>query len=375
MRIVYVLASLGVGGAERQALEIADRMARRGHSVAILVLMPVVAREWPVALPVTHLDMRKSAGSVIAGVAKAWRFLRTLKPDLIHSHSFHANMLARLLKLLLPGVKLVSTIHNVCESGRGRMLAYRLTGALAGQMTAVSAAARDRYVRAKAMNASRCCVVLNGIDIDEFAPNPARDERARAEMSAGKSFIWMATGRLVAAKDYPNMLRAFALVRTEFPETQLWIAGAPDPKMTAQGKDGSAVSVEGFAIAHGLIKEGVRLLGPRRDVAALLDAGDAFVSSSASEGMPLAVGEAMAMEKPVVANDVGGTRELVGDAGTIVPAGNSPALAAAMMAVMRQTELQRRAQGKKARRRIASAFSINDRANEWESLYRSLVAF
>ena len=63
---------------------------------------------------------------------------------------------------------------------------------------------------------------------------------------------------------------------------------------------------------------------------ALLDGADAFVSGSAWEGMPLAVGEAMAMEKPVVATDVGGVRELVGDAGVIVPAKDSEALASAM---------------------------------------------
>ena len=67
----------------------------------------------------------------------------------------------------------------------------------------------------------------------------------------------------------------------------------------------------------------MRWLGLRRDMPALLDAADGFVSGSAWEGMPLAVGEAMVMEKPIVATDVGGVRELVGDAGAIVEAKDS----------------------------------------------------
>ena len=89
----------------------------------------------------------------------------------------------------------------------------------------------------------------------------------------------------------------------------------------------------------------VRRLGLRSDIAALLDAADGFVLSSAWEGMPLAVGEAMAMAKPVVATDVGGVRELVGDAGVLVPAKNPTALAEAMVAMMKRPTEERSAMG------------------------------
>ena len=87
----------------------------------------------------------------------------------------------------------------------------------------------------------------------------------------------------------------------------------------------------------------------------------------------LAVGEAMAMAKPVVATDVGGVRELVGDAGLIVPAKDSPALADAMIATMGQSREALAATGLAARRRIADHFSIDATANLWESLYGSLI--
>jgi glycosyltransferase involved in cell wall biosynthesis len=374
MRIVYALTSLGVGGAERQALAIADRMVRRGHSVALLVLKPVVNEEWPTSLPVVHLDIGKSAGSVVAGVMRAWRFVREFRPDIVHSHSFHANILARALTVLVRGHKVICTVHNVYEGSGWRMFAYRLTDGLACRTTAVSQAAADRFIRLKAVNGRKCMVILNGIDTDEFAPDMKRRGVTRDEMEAGESFVWIATGRLVAAKDYPNMLRAFGQVRVAIPGAQLWIAGEPADAKRVKTEDGRIGTVFGFVTEHGQM-ERVRLLSLRRDVPALLDGADAFVSSSAWEGMPLAVGEAMVMEKPVVATDVGGTRELVGDAGTIVQAGDSAALAAAMIGVMQQTVEQRKASGQAARVRIVTSFSMDERADEWESLYRSVVDF
>ncbi len=118
----------------------------------------------------------------------------------------------------------------------------------------------------------------------------------------------------------------------------------------------------------------VRWLGLRRDLPALLDAADGFVSSSAWEGMPLAVGEAMAMEKQVVATDVGGVRELVGYEGRLVPPRNPVALAAAMREVMQTNVSAGIARGRESRERICSCFSMNTKPLEWERLYREALS-
>jgi len=121
------------------------------------------------------------------------------------------------------------------------------------------------------------------------------------------------------------------------------------------------------------LDDAVRWLGLRRDMPAQLDAADAFVLASAWEGMPLAVGEAMAMERPVVATDVGGVRELVGDAGLIVPARDFAALAGAMTSTMGQSGEEREEIGRSARERILRHFSVDAAADAWERLYRELL--
>ncbi len=372
MRVAYVLNSLGVGGAERQALALADHMVQRGHSVAILVLGPRLTDEWPTTIQVIHLGIRKTPVSVLSGLLRARTFLRRFRPNLLHSHSFHANIFARLLKLLFPSVKVISTVHNIYEGGWQRMFVYRMSDCLASRTTAVSQAAADRFTRLKAISKRKCLVLTNGIDAAEFTPNAKRRALTRLVRGAGKNFIWLAAGRLVPAKDFPNLLCAFRRVRAVFPDAQLWVAGAFADAVLKRTEDGKSSHISAIATERGFLKQ-VRLLGLCRDMPALFDAADAFILSSAWEGMPLAVGEAMAMEKPVVATDAGGTCELVGDAGVIVPSQDPDALAEAMLDLMRQPFGILQTLGQAARARIASHFSIDARAETWEALYRRVV--
>jgi glycosyltransferase involved in cell wall biosynthesis len=376
MRIVYVLTSLGIGGAEKQTLAVAERMKKRGHAVALLVMKPRIAEEWPSVLNTIHLDIRKTPASLFAGFWRARHFVRAFRPDLLHSHSFHANLFARCLKLLVPRLTVLSTIHNVYEGGWWRMLAYRLTGPLCRRAAAVSKAVAQRFVQLKAVSPQKCVVIANGIDVAEFVPDPERRLRVRATLKVSTEedgFIWLAAGRVTPAKDYPNLLRAFIQVRSQMPNAKLWIAGALADAEVHRAADGSESFISGISLEKDT-RERVRFLGLRRDMPALLDAADAFVSASAWEGMPLAVGEAMAMATPVVATDVGGVRELVGDSGTIVSSENSGALAKAMIVTMQRSVEEREQIGRAARERLSRHFSIEASADAWEALYRELLS-
>jgi glycosyltransferase involved in cell wall biosynthesis len=364
MRIVYVLTSLGMGGAERLALALAGRMAERGHTVTLMVLRPRLDEEWATLLDTVHLEMRRTPMSLLAALVKGRRLLLELRPDLVHSHSFHANLFARLLKPLVPAVSVMSTVHNVYEGGWRRMLAYRLTDFLSCRTVAVSQVVAERFVRLKAVPETKCVVLPNGIDTAEFAPSAERRAAMRAAMGADDEFIWLTAGRVVPAKDYQNLLRAFARVRTARADARLWVAGE------FGGAQGGRVRALAAELRLG---DAVRWLGLRRDMPALLDAVDGFVLASAWEGMPLALGEAMAMERPVVATDVGGVSELVGETGTVVPCKDSKALALAMVELMGRGVNERAASGRTGRERIRSQFSMDARADAWEALYRQAL--
>jgi glycosyltransferase involved in cell wall biosynthesis len=367
MRIAFMLTSLGIGGTERQVVALAERMRARGHTVLIVVLREWIPQEWPTQTDVIHLALRKTPLDAIRGVARAVPALRAFRPDILHCHNLHGNLLGRLLKLVFSRVRVVSTIHNIYEGGRLRMLAYRATDGLSECTVAVCEAAAQHMVECGAApKQNPCQVIPNGIDLTAFTPNEERRAEMRQKMGAADRFIWIAVGRIVVAKDYENMLRAFALTHQAEERSELWIAG-----------EGSGLYADCMlAFADELAVSGaIRWLGLRTDVNALLDAADAFVLASTWEGMPLAVGEAMAMRKPVVATDVGGVHELLGECGTLVPAMNSGLLAKAMLDVMRtSTSASCTEKCQAARRRIEEQFSMDAIADKWEQLFRSLLA-
>lgn len=360
MRIVYILNTLEIGGTERQVAALAERMAARGHAVVIVALREPGTHPISTTITAHYLEMRKSAASALRGWVRAARILRGFRPHILHSSNVHGNLLARSLKLCCPRARIVSTIHNVYEGGAARMLALRITDPLSHCSVAVSQAAADEAVGKGAVPARKCGVIANGIDPGAFTPDAARRMATRESMGAESSFIWMTAGRIVAAKDYPNLLRAFALVHSAEPEARLWIAGEGDAEYAA-----GMISI---ATQAG-VAEAIRWLGARRDMVSLLDAADGFVLGSAWEGMPLALAEAMAMEKPVVATAAGGVGELAGDCANLVAAGDAAKLAEAMLATMRRPVEAREAQGRASRERIVAQFNAENKAEEWERLY------
>jgi glycosyltransferase involved in cell wall biosynthesis len=359
MRIAFLINTLWVGGAERMVVSLSRRMAARGHQVLIVVLRDRRADDLEASVPVVHLNMGKSAGSALRGFLHARRVLREFQPGVVHSHNFHGNLMARLLRLAGVRAPIVSTIHNVREGGRLRRMALRLTDWLSAASVAVSRAAMEQAIKVGAVPRQKCRLIENGIDVANLTPDARRRARMRGEMGAGERFIWLTASRIVPAKDIPNLLRAFA--RIESADTELWIAGSGDEAYCAE--------LRGEAERLG-VSVSVRWLGTRRDVAALMDAADGFVLGSAWEGMPMALGEAMAMEKAVAATDVGGVAELVGDCGSLAPAGDAQALAAAMAREMREASVDR---GRTARRRIQERFDADAKAGEWEQVYREVA--
>ena len=364
MRIAYLLNTLATGGAERLIVALADRMIARGHAVEIVTLREPAADELPSSATIRHLGLRRNPALLPGAFLRAIRSLRAFRPDVIHSSNFHGNILARAVRPIFPGARVVSTIHNVFEGGALRSLILRSTDGLSDHTTAVSHAAAEQAIRRRVVPQSKCSVIANGIDCSEFSPQAERRAIEREKVGLGTGFVWLAVGRLAPAKDYPTLLRAFAHIHTAAPEARLWIAG--------EGKREYSAQLRELAAALGL-GASASWLGLVRDIPALLDGADAFVLSSAWEGMPLALAEAMAMEKPFAATDVGGVRELTGDCGEIVPAGNSQALAAAMLTLMRESPELRQSRGQAARRRIMAHFTIEQSAAQWEALYRRVM--
>jgi glycosyltransferase involved in cell wall biosynthesis len=120
------------------------------------------------------------------------------------------------------------------------------------------------------------------------------------------------------------------------------------------------------------IGERLHRLGQQRDVAALMSAFDLLVLTSAAEGMPTVIGEAMSAGVPCVTTDVGDARELVGDTGAVVPVGDAQAIAEAAVRLL-QPGVRARLGGE-ARQRIQERYSLQSMVRSYEQLYESVLA-
>jgi glycosyltransferase involved in cell wall biosynthesis len=367
MRILFLSTSMGMGGADKQLLSAAQHMRSRGREVLIVSLTPLgpmglEARG--LGIPIESLGMRRGIPDP-RGLVRLVRLVRAWKPDVIHSHMVHANLMARGLRLLVRIPAVVSTIHNVYEGGRLRMAAYRLTNGLVDHMTIVSQAAADRFIGEGIVPKELLTVVANGVDTDLFRNVPAGTREAlRQSLGLGDGFTWLAVGRFEVAKDYPNMLRAFAKVRERQPRTVLLLVGRGSLQADTEALAGTLGPAGG-----------VRFLGVRSDVPEIMSAADGYVMSSAWEGMPIVLLEAGAAGLPIVATRVGGNEEVVLDeaSGFLVPPRDHEALGLAMARLMELPEERRSAMGERGREHIRTRYGLSQVADRWEALYREVL--
>lgn len=348
-----------MGGAEKVVTGLADALAEKGHDV-LLAYLTGTALVLPVSPAVGIIDLGvNSVKDMIAAHFKLRKILIAFKPDVVHSHLVHANILVRLQRLHTPIPRLITTAHNVNEEGRLRMLAYRLTDRLADISTNVSDEAVAAFIEQKAVKLGRMITVHNGISINDFSfSSSARLEIRQQFGIADDCKLILAVGRLNEQKDYPNLLHALQQINTRTANFKTYIAG-----------DGP-LKPELMEMARKLgLADRVEFLGVRRDVAKLMSASDVFVLSSAWEGFPLVIGEAMACECTVVATDCGGVKEFVGTNGYLVESREPTALAAALTTALAQSFVESRALGQAARHRIQNLYSLDTAVEKWLKLY------
>jgi glycosyltransferase involved in cell wall biosynthesis len=369
VRILFLSTSMGLGGADQQLLSAAQVLRDRGHEIRIVSLTPLGPmglQARGLGLTTDSLEMRRGVPDP-RGLARLVRIVRAWKPDVVHSHMVHANLMGRVLRLLVPVPVLVSTIHNVYEGGPLLMAGYRLSNGLVDHMTIISQAAADRFIGERIVPGRLLTVIANGVDTDRMrnVPPEARDALRRAIGVSDAEFIWLAVGRFEVAKDYPNLLRGFKEVRSREPRAVLVIVG--------QG----SLQGEAEALADELgLRDAVRFLGARDDVPAVMSAGDGYVMSSAWEGMPMVLLEAAAAGLPIVATAVGGNGEVVrdGESGFLVPARDPGALGQAMLRLMGLPVEQRRGMGERGREHVGANYGLHRVAERWERVYWDALA-
>lgn len=371
VRVLELRSVRGTGGGPEKT--ILQGAAKAGPGVAVTVCYLRDARD-----PIFGVGRRASAAGLDYVEVRErhsldpsiWRplreLVRTRAIDVVHAHEYKTDLLAWLLSRSTGAAPLATAHGWTGHSRRERLVYYPADKRVLGRfpvVVAVSSEVKADLV-AHGCRPERVRVLLNGIDHRAFRRDRARVAEARLRFGVADGQIAIgAVGRLEPQKRFDLLIAAFATVRETCPSAQLLIAG-----------DGSLKQALQSQIDARHLGSCCRLLGQVDDVPLFHHAMDLFVQSSTYEGTPNAVLEAMALETPIVATDVGGTAELLahGREGLIVPPGDIEALVSAMRNVLSDTT----AAGSRvaaARRRVETDLSFECRLRALESIYRELA--
>ena len=173
MKIMMIITGLKVGGAETQVVGLSKKIQDLGHEVSIVCLTNANEFESETKnIKTTLIDTKKNPLSLIKSFHQLKSIVEKEKPDIIHAHMIHANIICRLLKIFSKNArKIISTAHSNNEGGYLRNLAYRITDHLSDLNTHVSKNALDLYIQKKIFSPEKRIVTYNGIHFSKFKTN------------------------------------------------------------------------------------------------------------------------------------------------------------------------------------------------------------
>jgi glycosyltransferase involved in cell wall biosynthesis len=365
-RVLLLSTSLGMGGADRQILYLARALLANGFEVRLVSMTPLLEMGRQAVgegLPITSLEMERGQADW-ASFQRFVTILRDWKPHVLTTFMYHANLLGRLAGRWAGVPLIVTSIRSEQNGSAARDWLMRLTNWMDDSCTTnsneVAESLRSRHLLPRAGKSS---VIANGVDTVALSGTAADRERVRSELGLSPAtFLWLAVGRLWEQKDYPTMLQAFQPLASA--PSRLAIAGR-GPLLGNLTSQAEQLGIGGS----------VTFLGVRHDIPALLSAADGFVLSSAWEGMPNVVMEALAAAVPVVATRVGGVPELIepGRSGFVVPPRDPRALSEAMQRLMNLPREQRTQMGQHGRQHIAASYGMSSMAQRWIGLFENLL--
>jgi glycosyltransferase involved in cell wall biosynthesis len=365
--ILHLNTETGWRGGEAQTLRLAEGLRARGYRCLVAgppqgELLRRAAAAGLATVPV------RSRGELDLGSARLLsRTLREERVDLLHAHTAHAVTLATLATLLWRDRPRIVAARRLSFPLRGRVLGRVKYGFRVDRVIAVSEAIRRLLIR-QGLDPARVAVVHSGIDPQRFREG----ERSRLRESlrpllgddADTAFLVGTAGHLAAHKGLDVFLSAAADAATEMPEARFVVFGRGE----------ADVSLRRAAERLGITSR-VVFAGFRDDMPDVFAGLDLFVLSSVSgEGSPAVLKEAMAAGTPLVATALDGIEEIVEDArhGLLVPPGNAPALARAMVILAQDPRL--RAQYSAAAQKRVLEFTADRMVEKTEDVYRSIGA-
>jgi len=372
--VLYIIWSLGLGGAEQVVINLAKGIDKKKFNVIVCCLNDkgIFAQEVEKeGIEVIALGKRGKFDATV--LFKLIRVIKKYKIDIVHTHLWGANTWGR-IAAKLAGVKVViATEHNV-DTWKPRYYFWidRFLQYFTDKIIVVSEKVKEFYV-GEGISEKKIEVVHNGIPLFSSSfPSchlPGGIKTGEVRERVGEEFgihpedkVLAIVGRLVEQKGHRYLFEALHLLNGRYKLKVLVIGEGPQREKLVN-----------MARQSG-IEDKVMFTGIRQDVRRILSAVDILVMPSLREGLPMALLEAMANEVAVIASNVGGVPEVIIDkqTGILVKPGDKAELAEAINFLLEDESLRRKLamEGKK---RVTDEFSYNRMVERTEELYLGLL--
>ncbi len=375
IRVLHIITSFSPDGAQRMLLRIVASMDKERFTSGVVSLEKggtLLPQFEALGIPVYSLGMKQGIPA-LGSLSTLRKIVSDFKPDLIQGWLFHANLAASLAALFAssraPVVWNIRRSEPYLSTDRLLSRAVIKIGALFSKTPAsiIHCAQASIAAFAKAGYAtSRATLIFNGFDISRFEPSSSAHAKLCQLLGIPiESLIVGTIGRFHIQKDFPNFIRAAAIVAPQVASAHFVMIG--------RDVDASN-SILTNLIAESRLEGRVHLVGERHDVPQLLPGFDLYGLSSLSEGFPNVVGEAMACAVPCVVTDVGASRDMVGAHGIVVPPADPTALANGMIEILRMEPERRRAIGLGLRKSVIERFALETIVKQYEEHYTRLLS-
>ena len=342
IRIAYVVNTFGMGGLERCAANLINQLDRKQFDPTLICLSRVGgAAQWITASGVEIVELDKRKGNDPSVVWKLARALRERQIDLVHSHNW-----GTLVETVIARRRAGVTTHIHAEHGlelsdlrirrwrfKARRAAMRWALNRTNAVVVVDESVREKLVQRSGIVPDKITVVQNGVELSNLKNARSRASEIRASLEfSDDAMLLGSVGRLAPVKDFGTAIDAVAELRQKGRPAHLVLVG-DGPERAALLEHSNQCGIEQF----------VHLVGQQEDVAAWYSAMDVYLNSSVSEGMNLAIMEAMAAGVPSVVTDVGANAVLVAGelaCGLVVRPGESSDMANAVDRLLANEQLR-----------------------------------
>ncbi len=368
VKVLHLITGIDVGGAEQYLLSTCRASNRKRFEIIVCYLRGKGAlRKEFESSGVTVCNFSGSWWSVISRYGRLLNFIQSARFDIVHTHLIRATLAGRILARLASTRIVFTTEHNVSNWQRRYFvvtLLYRWTAGNVHRIFAISDAVRESLVTIGKIDPDKVEVLRPGVDVSEFVQKAGNSSRrSRANFSEATPVIGC-IGRFDVRKGQRVLVDAVARLREEYPRLKLILVGDGETRPAIESQV-SQLGLESHVVFKGI----------QRNIREMLRAFDVVVFPSISEGLGVAILEAMAMGKLIVASRVGGIPEAITDGkqGRLVEPGDPVRLANAIKEVLTDTVAARRMKAA-ARAKCKSDFDVRVVVRRLEQVYEESLS-